>query len=352
MARSDPTVQTLALALALQEPGPGWTIARIQERFGVSRRTAERRLDAVRSLFGSLESRMDGHEKLWSLPTGRANGLLTWQADELAALELARDRARRAHRPDHADALDRVLSKIRSLLVPAGARRLEPDVEALVESEGIAARPGPRPRIDPRHLAALRHAILACRIVRLGYRRREDGRLTRPRVHPHGFLHGHRHYLVAWSPKRGKLALYALPNVTSVTLTEDDFERSPDCDVRTFAARSFGVYQEEPVDVAWRFRPGAAAADAREYVFHPSQRFEDRPDGSLVVRFRACGLREMVWHLFTWGDTVEILEPAGLRDVYRQWIEAALRTVSEERRPARVGPRARRTRRPLEEGTG
>jgi predicted DNA-binding transcriptional regulator YafY len=336
VARHEPALQVLRLALALQEPGPGWSLERIRAQFGGSRRTAERRLEAVRQLFPDLEGRLDGHRKLWRLPSGRASALLRWEADEIAGLELACDRARRARRPDHAEALERVLAKVRSLLPPPSARRLAPDVEALVESEGIAARPGPRPRIDTAHLGALRHAILACRAVRLGYRRREDGRLTRPLVHPYGFLHGHRHYLVAWSPKREKLVLYALPNVTSVALSEEAFERDPAHDVRAFAERSFGVFQDEPVDVVWRFRPGAAARDAREYVFHPTQRTEERPDGSLVVRFRACGLWEMAWHLFTWGDGVRVLEPAALRESYRAMIEAALRSVSEETGPRRV----------------
>jgi len=31
-------------------------------------------------------------------------------------------------------------------------------------------------------------------------------------------------------------------------------------------------------------------------------------DGSLVVKFRAGGRKEMDWHLYTWGDEVEVLE--------------------------------------------
>jgi len=349
VARHDPTIQTLRLALALQEPGPGWSIERIREEFGGSRRTAERRLDAVRALFPDLEWRLDGHTKHWRLPTGRANGLIQWQADEIASLEVAIERARRSRRGDHAEALAGVLAKVKSLMVPKSATRLAPDVDALVESEGIAARPGPRPKIDAGHLAALRHAILACEAVRLGYTRREDGQRTRPVVQPYGFLHGHRHYLVAWSPKRAKLVLYALPNVTSVAPTGESFERDPANDVRAFAARSFGVFQDEPVDVVWRFRPGAAD-EAREFVFHPTQRLETRRDGSLVVRFRACGLWEMAWHLFTWGDAVEILEPAALRDTYREMVESALRVVAPPKRTAkaeggRASASARRARR-------
>jgi hypothetical protein len=49
----------------------------------------------------------------------------------------------------------------------------------------------------------------------------------------------------------------------------------------------------------------------------------------------------MAWHLFTWGDAVEVLEPEALRDTYREMVEAALRVVEP---PAPVA-RARRGRR-------
>jgi len=62
--------------------------------------------------------------------------------------------------------------------------------------------------------------------------------------------------------------------------------------LQTFAERSFGVFQEEPFDVVWRFSP-TAAADARQFLFHPTQTMEDQPDGSLIVRFRAGGALEM-----------------------------------------------------------
>ena len=69
---------------------------------------------------------------------------------------------------------------------------------------------------------------------------------------------------------------------------------------------------EEPRDIAWRFAPEAAAA-AREYLFHQTQRQEMQRDGSLIVRFRAGGLLEMCWHLYTWGSAVTVLEPPELK---------------------------------------
>ncbi len=32
-------------------------------------------------------------------------------------------------------------------------------------------------------------------------------------------------------------------------------------------------------------------------------------DGSLTVKFRSGGLREMDWHLYTWGEHVKVVKP-------------------------------------------
>src|ERR1700712_5939650 len=61
------------------------------------------------------------------------------------------------------------------------------------------------------------------------------------------------------------------------------------------------------VTVEWKFKAHVAEG-ARSFRFHPSQTVKDEPDGSVTVTFSASGLTEMVWHLFTWGDVVEIVK--------------------------------------------
>jgi predicted DNA-binding transcriptional regulator YafY len=38
-------------------------------------------------------------------------------------------------------------------------------------------------------------------------------------------------------------------------------------------------------------------------------------DGSVTVKFRAGGSLEMAWHLYQWGEHVEVLEPKQLADM-------------------------------------
>ena len=94
-----------------------------------------------------------------------------------------------------------------------------------------------------------------------------------------------------------------------------------DFSISKYAERSFGVFQEKPVDVVWKFTP-KAAGDASEFLFHPNQETERLKDGSLIVRFRAGGLLEMSWHLFTWGNEVEIIKPKRLASMLREQSEA------------------------------
>jgi hypothetical protein len=52
--------------------------------------------------------------------------------------------------------------------------------------------------------------------------------------------------------------------------------------LRNYAQRSFGVFQENPVDVVQKFAP-KAAVDAREFLFHPTQVMEPQRVESLIV---------------------------------------------------------------------
>jgi predicted DNA-binding transcriptional regulator YafY len=308
----------LRIALDMQGSAEGLTIDDIRIRYGdepLSRRTAERLRDAVERVFPQVEQANPGETpKRWRIRSGTLNGLICLSADELAALGTAESLLKRENASAAADALGSLTTKIRAIIRPEVTRRVEPDVELLLEAEGLATRPGPRPKVDREIVATLRQAILASRKVRIHYRARGTGARSRQLVCPYGFLYGNRPYLIAYSMNSAvrDYRLFSLANIRTVDLTEFSFERRADFSLAKFTRRSFGVFQEEPFDVVWRFKP-EAAADAREWLFHPDQAIEDQPDGSILVRFRAGGALEMSWHLYTWGDAVEVLAPADFR---------------------------------------
>ena len=120
-----------------------------------------------------------------------------------------------------------------------------------------------------------------------------------------------------------------LADVDEVMVLADCFEPPAGFDLEAFARECFsaptGGADGEVFDVAWRFDPEVAER-AATIRFHPGQSSETLADGSLMVRFRAAGLRAMAWYLFTWGSAVEIIEPVDLRTELTRLVIEALKT--------------------------
>ena len=305
----------IQLALEMQAARGGLTIAEIQEKFEVSRRTAIRMRDAVLRAFpNSSEVQTGERTKRWRLNSGAAQTFAGITADDLASIEVAAAAMETANLPVHAQSLRGVASKMRNLIEGSSLNQIEPDLEALTEAEGLAHRAGPKPYIPQAIFDSLRTAIKSCRKVSFEYASRSGKSASRRTVSPLGFLYGHRHYLVALHDGVAKPKFYSLPSIGKLRLEQDSFERDPSFSLKDFVSNSFGVFEEPSVDVVWRFSRQAAPL-ARAFVFHHSQQHKDEPDGSLIVTFRAGGKLEMAWHLMQWGRHVEVLSPQELIDL-------------------------------------
>ena len=305
------------LAIRLQGTRGGLTIGDIVAEFGVSRRTAERMRHAVEAAFGPLQAVETGDKRIhWRLESTSLRGLVRITPEEVAELESAAGRLNRAGLAERAATLQQLVAKLLALHRKRSAQAFGDELEALMQAEGSAMRPGPRPRIEQGLLPLLRDAIKATRKVEFGYLGRSSGRRSRQFVEPYGVLYGNRAYLVGRVDWTEEPLLWSLANVSKIRITDETFERDPEFDLQEYAERSFGAFQETPVDVVLRFEPGAAR-DAASFLFHPSQTMIENEDGSLTVRFRAGGLDEMCWHLFTWGKGVAVEEPFELRERLR-----------------------------------
>ena len=303
----------LDLAVRLQGAHGGLTLDDIEAEFSISRRTAERRRDAVDAAFGPLETvdRDDG-KRHWRLRSDALRRLVSVSAEELAELGAAATALDRAGLAERAAMLRDLAAKLQATLREESRARVESDLEMLVQAEGLAMRPGPKERLDQGLLALLREAITTRRAVEFRYFAQSTRRRSRQQVRPLGLLYGNRAFLVGWTEWAEEPRLWRLANVSEARVTDETFEREPAFDLQHYAERSFGVFQEKPVKVVLRF-DAEAARDASAFLFHPDQSVEENEDGSLTVRFEAGGLDEMCWHLITWGESVTVEKPARLR---------------------------------------
>ncbi len=314
--RYEKTDNILKLAFRMQASAEGLTLADMQETLGgVSRRTAERARDAILRVFPQTEEIQDpdGRFKRWRIPSGALRSLTGISRDELGCMATAALLCERENLPQLAEQIGQLMEKLKGMLKPGRLLHMEPDLEAQMEAEGFAMRPGPRIRLNGKVLEELRFAIIACRKVCITYQSPSRKSPSKSVVMPYGFLFGNRHYMVAEKEGSPEMRLYVLGRIHKVEVLDEGFCHRAGFDLKAFASRAFGVFQEDPFEVEWKFAPAAASA-AREYVFHPTQTTEECPDGSLIVRFTAGGALEMSWHLHTWGDAVKVLKPADFWD--------------------------------------
>ncbi len=85
----------------------------------------------------------EGHKR-WHLSSGALRDLMSLFPEELAALDLAMESLKRSSLTVEAEHLLKLREKILALVPRSKAARLETDHEALLEAQGLAARPGPR----------------------------------------------------------------------------------------------------------------------------------------------------------------------------------------------------------------
>ncbi|MGP3697299.1 helix-turn-helix transcriptional regulator [Rhodobacter sp. NSM] len=296
----------------------GVGLQEIEEEFAVDRRTAQRMTRALEDCFPNVETRTDDQRrKFWKLKGEEARLMLARgiRDSELAAVEMSIRRAEREGEVLEAAALRSLRDRLLSGMPGTHARRAEADAEAVLEAHGFASRPGPRVRSDPQILAVVAEALKGPHLLTISYIGGRDDFARERRIEPHGLLLGTRRYLVAReSGGDGRMRHFRMDRVLAARLEPDSFLRDPAFDLETHAARAFGSYhaEEEFSEVVWRFSAKAAPI-AREFLFHPDQQITEEEDGRLSVRFTASGWLEMAWHLYQWGDAVEVLQPPALR---------------------------------------
>jgi predicted DNA-binding transcriptional regulator YafY len=321
--RHEKATLLLDLARRLAASAEGLTLDEIADALGVGRRTAERMRDAAWTLFPQMEEVAEGATKRFRIPGGLDGLYQSPTAEELLELGKAATQLRAAGAEGRARALEGLERKVRAAMRGSALRRMAPDLEAMARAEThIAVHAGPRPYEDAAMIGAIRQALTAMRQVRFVYHGGSRPGARRVMT-PYGLMFGRANYLVAAPEGSAEPRNLRLDRVADLEVLDAPGAPPPDFDLDAYANRSFGIYQDDVIDVVLRVLP-EGAAEALVWRFHPTQTVEPQSDGSVIVRFSASGALELAWHLFTWGDKVEVLAPASLRAILVESLQTAL----------------------------
>ena len=320
--RHDKAALLLDLARRLAGSAEGLTLDEMADALEVSRRTAERMRDAVWAVFPQMEAVDDPPTKRFRIPSGLDGLFQAPTADEMVALRTAADSLKTSGAAARAEALYGLERKLLAAMRAQARRRLAPDMEALVQAETIAVHAGARPMEDAALLTAIRTAITGLTALRFKY----DGGSKPGRereVTPFGVMFGRSNYLVAGEGKSIEPRTWRLDKIREAEVLPRHAAPPEGVSLQAFADQSFGIYQGAVEDVVLHISP-EGAEDAMRWRFHANQSVEKQADGSVVVTFRASGMLELAWHLFTWGDKVRIVSPDSLKAMMVAELERTL----------------------------
>jgi predicted DNA-binding transcriptional regulator YafY len=302
----------LDFVMLLQGSHCGVTINEIMERYGVTRRTAERMRNSVAEFFpADFQEFKDGKNKTFKLRTKYLDRVIldSINNEELVSIGLGADLLHLNGLSEQARCLESVGNKIKSLLNLSLAKST--NLEDIMKFEGLGLRPAPYLKTDPQVIQGIREAMMSFHPIKINYCNRQ-GEERDFNLVPLGILYGGRnHYLVAKffeGNDNNTPYHFILDHIFKIEVLPEVFEEDRGFSLESHAAKSFGVFQEEQVEVEWLFSP-KVAPEAAKFVFHPSQETISNQDGSLTVKFKAGGRLEMAWHLFTWGNSVKVIKP-------------------------------------------
>ena len=182
-------------------------------------------------------------------------------------------------------------------------------------------------------LGVIREALKAGVALRFRYAGGSSPGRAREVV-PYGLLFARSNYLVAAEGEDAPPRNWRLDRIGDVEALSRPASRPDGFSLQAYADQSFGIYQDDTEDVVLRISAGGADS-ARRWRFQVGQVLREAPNGSVTVTFRASGMRELAWHLFTWGADVEVVAPERLRRLLVEQLKTAL--AAHERGAANSG---------------
>jgi predicted DNA-binding transcriptional regulator YafY len=124
-------------------------------------------------------------------------------------------------------------------------------------------------------------------------------------------------YVVGFCHLRKEIRTFSLSRIQKLKQCKDRFRLPERFDFKKLSGSHFGVHwSDEEFEVRILFAKEAAMY-VRERQWHPTQNFEEREDGSLLLTMTVNHLLELKRWILSWGDAARVLSPSSLVEEMR-----------------------------------
>lgn len=171
------------------------------------------------------------------------------------------------------------------------------------------------------------------REVEIEYHPRHGKREIRGKLRPHLLepsAVGSAIYAIGSLHPPGEMRVVKLERVVRARLLPTTFDAPPVQDLIQRLDHSWGIWlsSEKPVEIRLRFTDEIARR-VRETRWHPSQKLEDHPNGSLTMSLTVSSSLELVPWILGWGRHIEVLTPQALRNSVADELTRAMERYME-----------------------
>ncbi len=309
---------------SLLDSATGASIYDIAERFGVSVRTAQRYLEALRAAGEPLYEETALRRKLWRLMPSARRETLTLTTSQMLSLFLSRRVFDFLAGTGFKEDLDDVFARLEATLRRrdfVAARHLDRKIFDINEAPHIYEG-----RIE--HVNEILTALLREERVEIVHESIEGGRrgvIFEPYtllVYKKGL------YLAGLSHVHGQIRTLALDGFRDVTWRRGDgFTYPADFHPGQLAEGAFGLIKGPPVRVRVFFTDKVARYVTRR-LWHPTQTFR-RVKGGIELTMQVKGTVELASWILSFGDQAEVRGPPELRLAVRHELGRAIRRYDE-----------------------
>jgi predicted DNA-binding transcriptional regulator YafY len=188
---------------------------------------------------------------------------------------------------------------------PTGSREIRRRVRLMLPQQRT---------LDEATFRCVLSALNAQRRLRMTYRSRSKEQDSHRTVSPLRLtFYRSNWYLAAWCHRSNDLRVFSIDRIATVESTPVPCQVPADADVDGRLSTAYGIFEGTANAVAKLHFDALPARWIADEQWHPDQRLEQRPDGSLVLYVPYRHATELVMDVLRYGGDVEVLAPPELR---------------------------------------